>query len=179
MIYNDLGDVSYPNGDWDESERFLRAALSEYRKLPEGRYVEMGATLSNLGAVLIKKGKYAEAEPFVREGLELRQKLLGNAYPDTAMSLHRLADLLYKQGNFQEAERAAKESIALFQRAFEWPQEAIYYGAPLTEPGMILNKAGRPREAEDYLRQALRIRTRLLPMGGPLIAGPKYLWANP
>ena len=36
---------------------------------------------------------------------------------------------------------------------------------PLLEMGLILNKAGRLHEAEAYLRQALDIRTRLLPKG--------------
>jgi tetratricopeptide (TPR) repeat protein len=120
MLYNDLGDVAYRSGDLNESERMGRAALDEYRKLPEGTYVEMAATLSNLGAVLIKKGSYSQAEPFVREGLELRRKMLGNAHPDTAMSLFRLSDLLYKQGDYPGAESA--ESVQVFSRALSTPK---------------------------------------------------------
>jgi tetratricopeptide (TPR) repeat protein len=37
------------------------------------------------------------------------------------------------------------------------------------ELGLILNKTGRSREAEPYLREALEIRTRLLPGGNQLI----------
>ena len=169
MIYNDLGDVAYRSGDLSGSERFNRAALDEYRKLPEGKYVEMGATLSNLGAVLIKEGKLADAEPFVRKGLELRRKLLGDAHPDTAMSLHRLADLLYQEGDNAGAEHAARESLEVFHRAYARPEESLYFGAPLTELGLILNREGRPREAETYLRQALALRRRLLPSGSQLI----------
>jgi tetratricopeptide (TPR) repeat protein len=36
--------------------------------------------------------------------------------------------------------------------------------------GLVLNKTGRSREAEIYLREALEIRTRLLPKGNQLIA---------
>jgi tetratricopeptide (TPR) repeat protein len=169
MIDNDLGDVAYRRGDWDEAERQGRAAIDEYRKLPEGTYVEMAATLSNLGAVLIKKGNYSQAEPFVREGLELRRKMLGNAHPDTAMSLFRLSDLLYKKGEYQGAESAARESLRVFSRALARPGDNAYFANPLLELGMILNKTGRPEEAEKYLRQALEIRTRLLPSGNQLI----------
>jgi tetratricopeptide (TPR) repeat protein len=91
ILDNDLGDVAYRSGDLNESERLNRAAIDEYRKLPEGTNVEMAATLSNLGAVLIKKGNYSQAEPFVREDLELRWKMLGDVHPDTAMSLFRLS----------------------------------------------------------------------------------------
>ena len=170
MIDNDLGDVAYRHGDWNEAARLDRAAIDEYRRLPGGTYVEMAATLSNLGAVLIKQGKYEEAEPFVREGLELRRKLLGNAHPDTAMSLFRLSDLLYKEGEYEGAESAAKESVQVFSRALAIPKDNPYFANPLMELGLILNKTGRSREAEAYLREALEIRTRLLPKGNQLIA---------
>lgn len=169
MLYNDLGDVAYRRGDLDEAERLGRAALDEYRKLPEGNYVEMGATLSNVGAILIRKGKYAEAEPFVREGLELRRKLLGNAHVDTAMSLFRLADLLYREGDYPNSESTARESLQVFSRALTTPKDSVYFANPLMELGLILNKTGRLREAEAYLREALDIRTRLLTRGNQLI----------
>ena len=169
MLYNDLGDVAYRRGDLDEAERLGRAALDEYRKLPEGSYVEMGATLSNVGAILIRKGKYSEAEPFVREGLELRRKLLGNAHPDTAMSLFRLSDLLYKKGDYPGAETAARESVQVFSRAFTTPGNNPYFANPLMELGLIMNKTGRARDGEVYLREALEIRTRLLSKGNQLI----------
>ena len=37
------------------------------------------------------------------------------------------------------------------------------------ELGLILDKTGRPQEGETYLREALEIRTRLLPSGNRLI----------
>lgn len=168
MLYNDLGDVAYRKGDMKEAERCNRASLDEYRKLPEGTYVEVATSLSNLGAVLIREGKYAEAEPFVREGLEVRRKLLGDSHPDTAMSLFRLSDLLYKEGNYAGAESAARESLQVFHRALTAPKENIYFANPLMELGLVLDKTGRAREAETYLRQALEMRTRLLPPGNQL-----------
>jgi serine/threonine-protein kinase len=169
IMDNDLGDVAYRRGDLKESERLNRAAIDEYRKLPEGTYVEMAATLSNLGAVLIKEGKYDEAEPVVREGLQLRRKLLGDSHPDTAMSFFRLSDLLYKKADYAGAESAARESIQVFSRAFAQPKDNAYFANPLLELGLILNKSGRSREAETYLRQALEIRARFYPKGNLLI----------
>jgi eukaryotic-like serine/threonine-protein kinase len=169
MIDNDLGDVAYRKGNLDEAERMGRAAIDEYRGLPEGTYVEMAASLSNLGAVLIKKGNYSQAEPFVREGLELRRKMLGDAHPDTAMSLFRLSDLLYKKGDYQGAESAGRESVQVFSRALATPKDNVYFANPVMELGLILNKTGRSREAEGYLREALEMRTHLLPRGNQLI----------
>jgi len=170
MLYNDLSNEASYRGDEEESERCLRASLEEYRKLPTGTYVEMAVTLSNLGGVLIAKGKYAEAEPFVLEGLELRRKVLGNAHTGTAGALYRLSDLRYREGKYDEAEKVAQESIDVFKRALAAPQDSTLYTNPLLEMGLILSKVGRIHEAEAYLRQALDIRTRLLPKGNLGIA---------
>lgn len=165
MLYNDLSSEAYSRGDDEEAERDLRASIAEYQKLPSGTYVEEAVTLSNLGALLIREGKYAQAEPFVVEGLELRRKILGNAHLGTAMAIYRLSDLRYKQGRYDEAEKAAQESIDVFRRALPVPQDNGLFSNPVLEMGMILDKAGRIRDAEHYLRQALDIRTRTLPKG--------------
>jgi eukaryotic-like serine/threonine-protein kinase len=170
MLYNDLGNEAAQRGSSDESERFYRAALDEYSKLPPGTYVEKAVTISNLGALLIDKGKYNEAEPFVLEGLELRRKFLGNAHTTTAGGLYRLADLRYKQDRYEEAKQAAQESIEMFKKALATPQDSILFTNPVLEMGMILNKEGRFQEAEVYLRQALAIRNRLSPKGSAAIA---------
>jgi serine/threonine-protein kinase len=169
MVHNDLSNVAYRRGDLDGAERSLRAALDEYRKMPGGTYVEMGTTLSNLGAVLIRKGQYKEAEPVIREGLELRRKVLGDANPDTAMALYRLSDLLFREGKYQEAEDAANQSLAAFQKALAKPGDNPFYANPQLELGLILDKMGRPRDAETHLREALEIRKRLVPAGNQLI----------
>ncbi len=165
VLYNDLSNEASYRGDEEESERCLRASLQEYQKLPAGTYVEMAVTLSNLGALLIGKSRYTEAEPFVLEGLELRRKILGNAHVSTAGALYRLSDLRYSQGRYGEAEKAAQESIEVFKRAMADPQDSTLFTNPLLEMGLILDKVGRIHEAEAYLRQALDIRTQLLPKG--------------
>ena len=169
MLYNNLGHVAFRKGDLNESERLGRAAIDEYRHLPPGTYVEMAVSLSNLGAVLIRQGKYAEAEPFVREGLDLRRRILGDSHPDTAMGWYRLSDLLYNEGDYTRAEEAVRTSLDVFRRALSQPENDVVFANPLTELGMILNKSGRAREAEQPLREALEIRTRLHAPGNQLI----------
>src|SRR5439155_11499969 len=66
---------------------------------------------------------------------------------------------------YSEAQKAAQESIEVFKRALATPQDSTLFANPLLEMGLILNKTGRLHEAEAYLRQALDIRTRLLPKG--------------
>jgi len=172
MIENDLGNLVSRRGD-PEANRLFRAAIDEYRRLPAGAYAEMGTTLSNLAADLIAVGKYDEAEAFVREALELRQKVLGNAHPDTSMTWHRLSDVLYNKRDYSAAESASREAIEVYRRAFNRPQDSFNFALLLNEQGMILNKMGRPLEAEASARQALEIRSRFLAPGHRLIASSK------
>jgi serine/threonine protein kinase len=172
MIENDLGNLVSRRGA-PEADRLFRAAIDEYRKLPAGAYAEMGTTLSNLAADLTAAGKYDEAEAFVREALELRQKVLGNAHPDTSMTWHRLSDVLYNKRDYPAAESASREAIEVYRRAFNRPQDSFNFALLLNEQGMILNKMGRPREAEASARQALEIRARFLAPGHRLIASSK------
>ena len=165
MIYNDLSNEAGYRGDPAERERYVRAALDEYNRLPPGVYVEKAVTLSNLGALLISKGKYSEAEPLVREGLALRLKVFGNAHIGTAGAYHRLSDLLYRQGKYSEAEKAAQDAIDVYKRALQAPENNVLYSNPILEMGMILDRLGNSRKAEAYMRQSLAIRTRLLPKG--------------
>lgn len=165
MIYNDLSNEAGYRGDDSEREHYLRASLDEYNKLPPGVYVEKATTLSNLGALLMNKGRFSEAEPLVREGLGLRLTILGNAHAGTAGAYYRLSDLLYREGKYADAERAAQDAIDVFRRALTNPQDNVLFANPILEMGSILDKLGNPREAERYMRQALEIRTRLLPKG--------------
>jgi serine/threonine-protein kinase len=172
-IENDLANEVSRHGDRKESERMNRAAIDEYRRLPAGAYAEIGATLGNLAADLIATGRYDEAEPFVRESLEVRERVLGDSHPDTAMSWLRLSDLLYSKGDYPGAEKASRRALEVYRRALPRPQDALTFALPLTELGMILNKLGRPREAEAPVRQAIEIRTKFLPPGHRLIASSR------
>ena len=175
MIYNDLSNEAGYRGDSSERERYLRASLDEYDRLPPGVYVEKAVTLSNLGALLISKSQYSEAEPLVQEGLALRLKVFGNAHIGTAGAFNRLSDLLYKEGKYVEAEKAAQNAIDVYKRALQDPENNALYANPILEMGMIQDKLENSHDAEQFMRQALEIRTRLLSKGNLQIAAAQLV----
>jgi serine/threonine protein kinase len=170
IMYNNLSNTLGHRGDAEASERYLRAALEEYRKLPEGQYEESTVSMINLGVLLASKGQYQEAEKLTLQALEVRRKILGDDHLSTAMGVFRLSDVYYRWGRYSDAEKTAQESIAICQRALRNPDDNILFANPLTELGLIFDKTSRYREAEMVLRHALQIRTRLLPKGNILIA---------
>src|SRR5205823_1806114 len=111
---------------------------------------------------------YVEAEPLIREGLEIHRKLLGNAHYLTFGTTMHLAELLYAKSDYQGAEDAAREALNICNLTL--PQGNIDFAVPLTQLGLILTKTGRAPEGEKYLRQALAIRSGVLPAGHQLIA---------
>ena len=69
------------------------------------------------------------------------------------------------KGNCQDAENAARESVQVFPSAAQQVQKTPYVLVIPLQSGVILNKTGRFRDTESYLRQAVETRTRLLPKG--------------
>jgi serine/threonine-protein kinase len=168
LLDNALATICYKRGDLDDAERLERTAIDEYRKLPAGNYVELATNLSSLGTVLTRKHRFVEAEPYIREALEIDRKLLGNKHFNTAGILGALADLLYSKGDYGAAEDAANEALHIFDQTL--PKGNIAFSVPLLQLGLILNKTGRSRIAGTHLRDALAMRTRLLPAGHQNIA---------
>ena len=66
---------------------------------------------------------------------------------------------LFDHAGYHCPESPARESIAVYRKALAEPTENLSFSTPLTRLGLILNKTGRSRQGESYIRQSLAIRT--------------------
>ncbi|XP_070156385.1 tetratricopeptide repeat protein 19 homolog, mitochondrial isoform X1 [Polyergus mexicanus] len=66
VLLNDLGTVSYIQGEYDEAVRYLSAATKIGRNSPD--MADLGLIYVNLGNVFLKKGLYAEAKMSCQQG---------------------------------------------------------------------------------------------------------------
>ncbi|KAL6422356.1 hypothetical protein ACFW04_010598 [Cataglyphis niger] len=66
VLLNDLGTVSYIQGEYDEAVRYLSAATKIGRNSPD--MVDLGLIYVNLGNVFLKKNLYAEAKKSCQQG---------------------------------------------------------------------------------------------------------------
>lgn len=66
ILLNDLGTVSYMQGEYDEAVKYLSAATKIGKNLPD--MVDLGLIYVNLGNIFLKKGLYDEAKKSCQQG---------------------------------------------------------------------------------------------------------------
>jgi serine/threonine-protein kinase len=173
VVYNDLACVYFDQDEWDEAIVNDERSLAIYRKLPS-RSPAMVQTLGVLGAILEEKGEYKRAEALTREALDLRRQALGENHPDVANSLADLGWLAFLQHDYAAAEAEENEALEIYRKHFP-EMNMLGAAGPLENLAKMRLQTGQPRRAEPYLREALDIKTRLLPKGNWMVAADEGL----
>ncbi|MGI8470139.1 MAG: protein kinase domain-containing protein [Pyrinomonadaceae bacterium] len=154
-IQTNLGGALVRSGELEKGETLLRASLTEYRQISGSPRWEFGATLTMLGELLNGKNQPDEAEKFLTEGEQIYRQTLGDKNGYVGHNLNEQAIALNQKNDYQPAEEKARECLAIYQSVF--PAGNPNPATPLATLGIILTKAGRAREGENYLRQSLAV----------------------
>ncbi len=163
MLRGVLGRLYRALGEYEEAERFLRAALEQRRALYGEQSVEVAQSMHDLGQLLRLWGGeaggdgegnvYGEAEALFRSALALRKALLGEEHVDVAETLNNLAVVLREQGKYAEAEAMFRESLALWKKSTG--EESRSIATVLNNLAAAFREQGKYAEAETMLREAL------------------------
>jgi Flp pilus assembly protein TadD len=132
MSYRDQAIRLALQGDWPESETYLREAL---RLRPDD-----GDLLNELGLSVWKQGRAAEAEPFFRRAREIK--------PDDFRILTNLGLALYDQDRIDEASECYRLAIEIQPDAFD----------ALMNMGLVRSDQRKFDEATAWLDAAYRLR---------------------
>ena len=131
VAYNNLGQVAFDQGRYDEARPCLTKALELD---PEDVNV-----LDNLGKLAIGQGNHDEAVTYLTRALRLN--------PDCVSALNSLGGCLIVQGKCEEAQR-------YLRRALEIEPKSI----PATRNlGVALTQLGRQEEADRYIKKAAEL----------------------
>jgi serine/threonine-protein kinase len=162
---NDLAELLYSQGEYEQAERLAREALAERRRLPPGDSA-LAASIATLASIVRDRGRLEEADSLQREALRLDRLRRDTAA--IATSLTNLSAVLWRRGQNDEARTAAEEGVAL--------RRALYGNAhtetatALRSLGIVLTSLGRYDDAERTLAEALAINERLLGAAHPHVA---------
>ncbi|MDX1421357.1 MAG: tetratricopeptide repeat protein, partial [Rubricoccaceae bacterium] len=153
-----LGSLEQQQGNYEDAEQHLTAALATYRRLGPEDPATLGAA-HDLAVLYEDLSRYEEAEALLRE-LEATYRQQRGGDLDLAKVLHTLALVLRDQERFDEAEPVAREALAIQQAAYgeEHPANA----ATLVELGAILRGQDDLEAAEQAYRTSLAIYRRTL-----------------
>jgi serine/threonine-protein kinase len=150
-------------GRFEEALQTAREAVVEYRQRGEIDTPNFGFTLTVLGGFLTEKGDYAAADANLREAELIFRKLLQPSHLWTGDNLRNQAISFYQQGRYAESLSKVTETLKIYRESFG-PYYDNYPTALIIQ-GLILAKTGQPQEGEKILREAVKIRTDLLPKG--------------
>jgi serine/threonine protein kinase len=150
-------------GRFEEALQTAREAVVEYRQRGEIDTPNFGFTLTVLGGFLTEKGDYAGADANLHEAELIFRKLLQPSHLWMGDNLRNQAISFYQQGRYADSLSKVTETLKIYRESFGPYYDN--YPTALIINGLILAKTGQPQEGEKILREAVKIRTDLLPKG--------------
>ena len=148
-------------GRYEEALHESREAVDEFTRRGETGEPNFGFTLTVLGGFLTESGNYDEAETSLREGETIIRKFLSPASLWIGDNLRNQAILSYERGKYSDALTKTDQALSIYEETFGTHYDQ--YPTALITKGLSLAKMGRAKEGEAVLRQAVEIRTQLLP----------------
>ena len=120
-------------------------------------------TLTVLGGFLTEKMGYTAADANLHEAEAIFRKLLQPSNLWSVDNLCNQAISYYQQGRYTESFSKVTETLKIYRESFGTYYDN--YPTALMIQGLILAKTGQPKEGQKIPREAVRIRTDLLPKG--------------
>ncbi|MFP6762169.1 MAG: tetratricopeptide repeat protein [Planctomycetaceae bacterium] len=131
FLHNDLGQRAFQKGNHAEAARHFRMAATDAPQ--NANYAH------NLGVAMLKQGQPAQAEQLFRHALDIE--------PMHQPSYHSLASLMKDQNRHPE----------IIEMLTEWSETQPYLAEPQIELAWMNRETGNYAQAEQNLRQALKV----------------------
>jgi eukaryotic-like serine/threonine-protein kinase len=147
-----LGGLRLTRGDAAGARRLFERARSILEQSQDGS-AAVPSILNRLAKLSLVEGDVTNAERLVRQAMEQDFALTGADHPVMGEHLSFLGDVLREQGRYGEAEVALRQSLAIIRARFQPTDRQVV--EVLTGLSRTLIAAGRSREGEGYLREAL------------------------
>ena len=147
---------------YGEAEQVYRSALAIEPELTRPATGWRSLLLARLGSVYRDQARYADAERLLREAVELDEADGQIQVRSLGQRLIELASILRRENRYAET-----EAILLRALALELPESDR--ASALNSLGLVYSANGRNETAETVLKDALAIRTRILPANSYLV----------
>ncbi len=176
-------------GRFDEALQTAREGVEEQRRSGFAKTPTFAFNLTVLSGFLTEKSEFAEADADLREAEDIFRKNLSQSNLWLGDNLRNQAISFYFQGKYSEAIQKADETLKIYEESFG--KHYDHYPTTLMIKGLSLAKIGQTNEAENLLREALKLRTDSLPkehfwvaiaesaLGECLMIEKKYAEAEP
>lgn len=152
--YNQLAQIAFDRGDFQESERLNLKALQIAQKFGQDD-TRLAITLDRLGTVSDEETSYVKAEQFMNQALNIRTHLLGGNDPTVASTLIHLSSVYKHEGDNRKAELLLKQALDIDKKAYG--KESPEVAAVLNQLALLYDQQRRYDEAESLYTLAANI----------------------
>lgn len=156
-------------GDASVAERLYRHALDLTQKATNGDESILPRILRGLAKCLSMMGRFEAARGFAEQEIALLDK---REDQDVVEALQSLVEILESDECYSEAIMHHQRIVTLTEERFGTPH--VELARALNNYGVCLRSAGRPADAEPWLRRALAIDEECREPGHPIIAHRLY-----
>ncbi|MFO0874681.1 MAG: serine/threonine-protein kinase [Phycisphaerales bacterium] len=154
---------------------FERALAIQQARLPRGD-LRIGETLNDLAVAYVASGDFAAAEPLQREALAIARSHPEISRQNLATAIDNFASTLFMNGKLEEAAAAIEEAAQIRETLGRFDLEDAQH---LSAGAQILMHIPQHAErAEAMLREAYRIRAKLLAANHPKLADSRFSLAR-
>ena len=158
-----LASVLADQGRFQEAMHMSEEGVISCRREGIAETPDFGFVLTIYGGFLVEDGQFTMADSVLRHAEGIFRRLLAPTNLWLGDDLRNQADCLYHQGRWVDAVKKVQEALHIYQESFGTHYDN--YPTALTIEGLSFNKLGRKSEAEAILREAVTLRTELLPPG--------------
>ena len=118
MSYNNIGNVYYNLGDYNEALEYFNKALEIKKEVLGEKHANIASSYLNIGNLYYKLGDYKKALKYHNKALEIFRSELGESHPYTQAALQNIAIIKRK---LEESQDKREETIIIQ----ETPQEKV------------------------------------------------------
>jgi serine/threonine-protein kinase len=147
-----LGGILLDRGNITEAESLLRAGLAQMQKIYPASYPDLADPLNRLAFVAITR-QARDADKLYREAVAFDRNRAQTTPVFVSDGLHFLAWAQHRKGDLRGAEATYRRALSMYRR--QLPNGHSYRAAAETGLGSVLLDAGRPDEAQPYLREGV------------------------
>jgi len=101
---NELGNIAYQRGHYDEAIAYHTRILDIYRKIYDDKHYLIALAISNLATAIYGKKDYPRAEQLYREAVRRYTEAQGPTHTNTAIARIKLGHVLIRERRFAEAQ---------------------------------------------------------------------------
>ncbi|XP_046848464.1 uncharacterized protein LOC124442019 [Xenia sp. Carnegie-2017] len=156
--YNDLGELLWKNGEYENAKDVLERAMEIQTKKFGPDHVNIATTYSNLGRVYKDMGEYGKAKDFHERAIEIETKTFGPDHVNIASKYNNMGLVYHDMGEYEKAKDFYERAIEIETKTFG--PDHVNIASNYNNLGLVYHDMGEYEKAKDFYERAVEIKTK-------------------